>query len=63
LAVHWLVDSLVVFLALFVLALILGVPILAVVGVAAVVGGLAAPSTRRAEERALAARAHKPPAR
>ena len=53
---HWVIDSAVAFLALFVLGLIFGVPILVIVLVAVVVGVVAAPSTRRAEVRALAER-------
>jgi hypothetical protein len=58
--VHWAVDSAVAFLALFVLGLILGAPILAIAIVAVVVGTVAAPSTRRAEIRALAQRGRDP---
>jgi hypothetical protein len=57
LTVHWLVDAAVAFLALVVVGLLAGVPILAIAVVAAVVGLVAAPLTRRLEVRALAARA------
>jgi hypothetical protein len=55
--VHFGVDSAVAFLALIVLGLILGVPWLVVAAVALVIGAVACRYTRRAEERALAARA------
>ena len=61
LLVHFAIDSAVAFLALLVLGLILGVPWLIIVAVALVVGAVAAPSTRRAEIRALAAREHPDP--
>lgn len=54
--VHWAVDSAVAFLALLVLGLILGASIIVIAVIAVVVGAAAAPSTRRAEMRALAAR-------
>jgi hypothetical protein len=54
--VHWAVDSAVAFLALLVLGLILGASIIVVAVIAVVVGAVAAPSTRRAEMRALAER-------
>lgn len=54
--VHWAVDSGVAFLALLVLLLIFGVSIIVIVVVAVVIGAIAAPSTRRAEMRALAER-------
>jgi hypothetical protein len=57
LTVHWLVDAAVAFLALVVVGLLAGVPILATAVVAAVVGLVAAPLTHRLEVRALAARA------
>jgi hypothetical protein len=56
LLVHWAVDSAVALLALLVLGLILGASIYLIVGIAVVVGAAAAPSSRRAEMRALAAR-------
>jgi hypothetical protein len=54
--VHWGVDTAVAFLALIVLGLFLGARWQTVVVVAVAIGVLAAPFTRRAEERALAAR-------
>jgi hypothetical protein len=54
--VHWAVDSAVAFLALLVLLLIFGFPILVIVVLAVVIGAAVAPSTRRAEIRALAER-------
>lgn len=54
--VHWAVDSAVAFLALLVLGLILGASIIVIAVISVVVGAVAAPSTRRAEMRALAAR-------
>jgi hypothetical protein len=54
--VHYGVDSAVAFLALFMLGLIFGVPWGIVAIVALVIGAAAAPYTRRAEARALAAR-------
>jgi hypothetical protein len=56
LLVHFGVDSAVAFLALIMLGLIFGVPWGIVAIVALVVGAVAAPYTRRAEVRALAAR-------
>ena len=53
---HWVIDSAVAFLAMFVLGLIFGVPILVIVIVAVVFGAVVAPSTRRAEIRGLAER-------
>jgi hypothetical protein len=58
LLVHFVVDTAVTFLAVFVLGLILGIPILVIAGISIVIGAVAAPSTRRAEIRALAAREH-----
>ena len=55
--VHLAVDSAVAFLALVVLGLIIGAPLLGIAGLAVVVGALATPSTRRAETRGLVARA------
>jgi hypothetical protein len=54
--VHFGIDSAVAFLALIVLGLFLGVQWYTVVLFAIAIGALAAPFTRRAEERALAAR-------
>jgi hypothetical protein len=54
--VHWAVDSAVAFLALLVLGLIFGVSLLVIAAVAVAIGAAAAPSTRRAEVRALAER-------
>jgi hypothetical protein len=54
--VHFGVDTAVAFLAILVLGLIFGVPLVAIVIIAVVAGAVAAPFTRRAEERALAAR-------
>jgi hypothetical protein len=54
--VHWVIDSAVAFLALLVLLLIFGFPILVIVVVAVVIGAMVAPSTRRAEIRSLADR-------
>lgn len=61
LAVHFGVDTAVAFLAILVLGLIFGVPLVAIVIVAIVAGAIAAPFTRRAEERALAARERSEP--
>ena len=60
LLMHFGVDSAVAFLALIVLGIIFGVPWGLVAVVALVMGAVAAPFTRRAEVRALAAR-HTPP--
>lgn len=55
---HFGVDSAVAFLALFVVIVVFfGVPLSVVVGLAMAAGLVAAPFTRRAEARALAARA------
>jgi hypothetical protein len=59
--VHFGVDTAVAFLAILVLGLIFGVPLVAIVIVAIVAGAIAAPFTRRAEERALAARERSEP--
>jgi hypothetical protein len=59
--VHFGVDSLVAFLALIMLGLILGVPWGIVAIVALIIGAIACRYTRRAEERALAARAQTSP--
>jgi hypothetical protein len=56
LAVHWLVDSAVVFVGVLFLALVAGLPLIPIAIGALVVGAIAAPFTRRAEIRALAAR-------
>lgn len=55
-AVHWLVDAAVAFLAVVIVALIWGVPLVPLAIAALVVGLVAAPFTRRAEIRGLAAR-------
>jgi len=55
-AVHWLVDSAVVFLALIILGLILGAPWWAILILSLVVGSFAARFTWRADVRAMAAR-------
>jgi hypothetical protein len=54
--VHFGIDSAVAFLALIVLGLFLGIEWYTVALFAIAIGALAAPFTRRAEERALAAR-------
>jgi type III secretory pathway component EscV len=59
--VHFAVASAVAFLALLVLGLILGFPFLAIVAVSLVIGIAVAPSMRRAEIRALAAREEREP--
>lgn len=60
---HFAVASAVAFLALLVLGLILGAPFLAIVAISLVIGLAVAPSLRRAEIRALAAREQpEPPA-
>lgn len=56
LAVHWLVDAAVAFLAVVVVALFWGLPVVLVALVALGLGAVAAPFTRRAEIRSLAAR-------
>lgn len=56
-AVHWLVDAAVAFVAVVIVALFWGVPLIPLAIAALVVGAVAAPFTRRAEIRALAARA------
>jgi hypothetical protein len=58
--VHALVDGAVAFLLVAFLALLFGIPLVAVAIVALVVGFVAAPWTRRAEIRALAAREVEP---
>jgi type III secretory pathway component EscV len=54
--VHIAVDILVAFLAIVILGLILGFPLLAIAITSIVVGAIAAPFTRRAQLRAFAAR-------
>ncbi len=54
--VHWLVDAAVIFLATIILALIFGVPWLAVLATSIVLGAFAARLTRRADERAMLTR-------
>lgn len=56
--VHWLVDSAVALCVIAIVALFFGVSIWAIVIVALALGAVATPFTRRAEERALAARDH-----
>ncbi len=56
LLVHFGVDSAVAFLALILLGLIVGIGWVVVAVAALVIGAIVAPFTRRAEERALAAR-------
>lgn len=55
-AVHWLVDAAVAFVAVVLVALFWGVPLVPLAIAALVVGAIAAPFTRRAEIRGLAAR-------
>lgn len=55
-AIHWLVDAAILFVAVLFLALIAGIPLIPLAIVALVLGAIAAPFTRRAEIRALAAR-------
>lgn len=55
-AVHWLVDAAVAFLAVVIVALFWGVPLVPLAIAALLVGLVAAPFTRRAEIRALTAR-------
>jgi hypothetical protein len=57
LAVHFVVDAAVCFLGVIVVGLILGIGWVPLLVVSLVVGACVAPFTRRAEERALAARA------
>jgi len=54
--VHWLVDSVIAFCVIAVVALFWGVGIWTIVIVALALGAGATPFTRRAEERALATR-------
>ena len=56
LAVHWLVDAAVVFVGAAFLAWLVAFPFVPLAVIALVVGAVAAPYTRRAEIRALAAR-------
>jgi hypothetical protein len=56
LAVHWVIDSAVAFLATIIVASFLGAGWLVVLISAAVVGAVLAPMTHRADERAIAAR-------
>jgi hypothetical protein len=56
--VHWLIDAAVAFLAVLIVALFWGVPLVPLAIGALAVGLIAAPFTRRAEIRALAAREH-----
>ena len=56
LVVHWLVDSAVIFLALILEGLFFGVPWWGILIVALVLGAGVARFTRRADERAMAAR-------
>ena len=55
-AVHWLVDAAVAFVAVVIVALFWGVPLVPLALAALVVGAIAAPFTRRAEIRGLEAR-------
>lgn len=55
-AVHWLVDAAVAFVAVVIVALFWGVPLVPLAIAALVVGAIAAPFTRRAEIRGLEAR-------
>jgi len=59
-AVHWLVDAAIFFVAVVIVALFWGVPLVPLAIVAMVVGLIAAPFTRRAEIRGLEARAAEP---
>ncbi len=54
--VHWVIDSAVAFLATIIVALFFGAGWLVVVIAAVLVGAVLAPMTRRADERAMAAR-------
>ena len=55
-AIHWLVDAAVAFVAVVIVALFWGVPLVPLAVAALVVGLVAAPFTRRAEIRGLAVR-------
>ena len=57
LAVHFLIDSAVCFLAVIVLGLILGIGWVEILVASLILGACVAPFSRRAEERALAERA------
>jgi hypothetical protein len=61
LLVHFGIDSAVAFLALVLLGIIVGAPLLGIAAVALGVGAVAARYTRRAEVRALAARGREDP--
>lgn len=56
-AVHWLVDAAITFVAVVIVALFWGIPLVPLALGALVVGLVAAPFTRRAEIRGLEARA------
>ena len=56
--VHWAIDTAVAGLAILFLGLITGFSLVTIVVTAAILGVIAAPFTRRAEMRALAAREH-----
>jgi membrane protein implicated in regulation of membrane protease activity len=60
-AVHWLVDSAVVFLACILVALMFDLSFVSVILASLLVGLLVAPFTRRLEARALAQRRNQPP--
>ncbi len=60
-AVHWLVDSAVVFLACVLVALMFELSFVTVILAALLVGLVVAPFTRRLEARALAQRKAQPP--
>jgi len=60
LVVHWLVDSAVAFVATVFLAWLVAFPLIPLAVISLVIGAVAAPYTRRAEMRALAARAEHP---
>ena len=59
--VHWAIDSAVAALAILFLGLIAGFALVTTLGTGAILGLIAAPFTRRAEIRALAARDHDAP--
>ena len=59
-AIHWLVDAAVVFVGAAFLAWLVAFPLVPLAIISLVVGLIAAPYTRRAEVRALAARADEP---
>jgi hypothetical protein len=56
--VHWAIDSAVAILAILFLGLITGFSLVTILVTGAILGAIAAPFTRRAEMRALAAREH-----